>query len=148
MSFATVVALTGLVFSMISISLMARIEKAQIIVVKQIGSNDAKIFAQLRKPLRSRGVVRKKIMAFTIGSRRLLFLRFGATVFARLSSIIFIVESMYPEKAVESALFAAMKTVTVSNRIVARVRKHGENAAEKIKKVRPNYISSRRHNIL
>lgn len=129
MSFATIVAVIGLVFSMISIRLMSTIEKAQVIVVNRVDESSNRV----RNSQMLHRAVTKKFIAFTISSRKLAFLKIGATVFAKLSSIIFVVESMYPERAIEGAAFAMMKTVVISNRVFATVR-NGKYVIERIKK--------------
>jgi hypothetical protein len=125
-SFGTVIALAGLAFGIISIKLMSTIEKAQVVIVKQIDSSV--------RHGRHRHRVTERILAFTISSQRLAFLKFGAATFARISSIIFEAGAMYPEKAVEGAAFAMMKTVIVSNRVVTTVRKAGNNTVKKVRR--------------
>ncbi len=127
MSFGTVIALVGLAFGIISIKLMSTIEKAQVVIVKQIDSSRV-------RHGRHRHRVTERILAFTISSQRLAFLKFGAATSARLSSIIFEAGAMYPEKAVEGAVFAMMKTVIVSNRVVTTVRKAGNNTVKKLRR--------------
>lgn len=124
MGFAALFALVGLMFGMISIKLMSIVENAQVVVVRK-GS-------RLRhKSLR--GTRRKKIVAFAISTQKLLFLRVSIVFFARISSIIFIVEAMYPEKVVEGAALAMMKTVVISNRIRVATMRNGKHVIKKIK---------------
>ena len=141
MGLAVVVALIGLVFSMISIKLMLIIENAQIIVVKGIaekGSSSRKRIESLR------GTKSKKIVAFAISSYKLAFLRVGATFFARISSIIFIAESMYPERVVERAALEVMRTVLISNRILVTVRNGRHTIKKKIRRRNHNKSEANR----
>jgi hypothetical protein len=125
MGFAALVMLVGLVFGMISIKLMSVVENAQIVVVrgKRI-SNDLG---------RSTVVPTRVIVAFAMGARKLIILRIGIWFFTRLSTIVFTVEGMYPEKFVEGAALKMMKTVMISNRIRAATVKQGKHVARKIK---------------
>ena len=128
MGFAPLVALVGLVFGMISIKLMSIVENAQIVIVKGVKKTN-----RLR-PESLQGIRSKKIVAFAISSHKLLFLRIGILFFSRISSIIFIAEAMYPEKIVEGAAFAMMKTVVISNRIRVATVRNGRHAIHKVKR--------------
>lgn len=128
MGFAALAALVGLAFGMISIKLMSIVENAQIVVATQVRKGNSR----LRRASLD-GVRGKKIVVFAISTPKLVFLRIGIVFFGRISAIIFLAEAMYPEKVVEGAAFAMMKTVLVSNRIrVVTVRK-SKHAIKKIK---------------
>lgn len=127
MGFAPLVALVGLVFGMISIKLMSIVENAQIVIVKGARKSN-----RLRRESLT-GNQGKKIVAFAISAHKLLFLRIGISFFGRISSIIFVAEAMYPEKIVEGAAFAMMKTVVISNRIRVATIRNGRHAIQKIK---------------
>lgn len=129
MSFATLIAVVGLVFGIISIRLMSIIEKAQVVVIKQVDESSNRV----RNTRTLHKTITEKFVAITMSSRKLAFLKIGATIFAKMSSIIFIVESMYPERAAQSAAFAMMKTVLISNRIFVTVR-NGKYFVDRIKK--------------
>lgn len=124
MGFTALVALIGLVFGMISIKMMATLEGAQVIVVRK--SSHIRIHS--RKVLEVH-----KIVTFAMSAQKVLFLRIGINFFARISSLIFAAEAMYPEKVVESAAFAIMKTVVVSNRIRTITVTHSKHALNKVK---------------
>jgi hypothetical protein len=128
MGFAALVALVGLMFGMISIKLMSIVENAQIVVATRVRqSNNRLNRAALRA---AKG---KKIVMFAMSTPKLVFLRMGIAFFGRMSSIIFLAEAMYPEKVVEGAAFAMMKTVLVSNRIRVATVRTGKHAIKKIK---------------
>lgn len=124
MGFTALVALIGLAFGMVSIKLMSMLESAQVVVVRKssrIRSNSL------------RGLESKKVAAFAMSAQRLFFLRVGINFFGRISSLIFVAEAMYPEKVVEGAAFAMMKTIVVSNRIRAITVRNSKHAVKKIK---------------
>jgi hypothetical protein len=124
--FAALVALVGLLFSMISIKLMSIVENAQILVIKSVRGGNGLSHA-------SRGAQGKKIVVFAISTPKLVFLRIGIIFFGRISAIIFLAEAMYPEKVVERAAFAMMKTVLISNKVRVVTVRHGRHAIRKIK---------------
>lgn len=126
MGFAALVALVGLLFSMISIKLMSIVEGTQIVVRKSVRGGNGLSHA-------SRGAQGKKIVVFAISSPKLVFLRIGIIFFGRISAIIFLAEAMYPEKVVERAAFAMMKTVLISNKVRVVTVRHGKHAIKKIK---------------
>ena len=127
MGFAPLVALVGLVFGMIAIKLMSIVENAQIVVVKGVRKSN-----RLRRES-LKGIKSKKIVAFAISTHKLLFLRISISFFVRISSIIFIAEAMFPEKIVEGAAFAMMKTVVISNRIRVATVRNGRYTIQKIR---------------
>jgi len=127
MGFAPLVALVGLVFGMIAIKLMSIVENAQIVVVKGVRKSN-----RLRRES-LKGIKSKKIVTFAISTHQLLFLRISISFFVRISSIIFIAEAMFPEKIVEGAAFAMMKTVVISNRIRVATVRNGRNTIQKIR---------------
>jgi hypothetical protein len=131
MGFTEVVIVIGLVFGMISIKLMSVVESAQVIIVRQTRLSGA-AFAK------SKAVRRRVVLTFSIGNRKLLFLRFGAWFFARISYLIFTVEAMYPEKFVEGATLKMMRTVMISNQIREATIRRGKHAVRKMR------LSSRR----
>lgn len=120
MGFGAVVALVGLTFGMISIKLMSIVENAQIVIIGAIGTRRL----QLKQ---------KKVVALAIGTRRYFVLRIGIVFFAKLSSMIFAAQGMYPEKAIEGATLKMMTTVQLSNRIGRAAAKHGKHAVKKIR---------------
>lgn len=99
-------AVAALVCSIISVRLMGVVERAQIVVVGSIGQ-------QLQPD---------KIVAMAIGTHKLFAIRIGIAFFSWISSLMFSIEGMYSEKAVQKAAATMMKTVVVSNRarLVAR----------------------------
>jgi len=127
MGFAPLVALVGLVFGMIAIKLMSIVENAQIVVVKGVRKSN-----RLRRES-LKGIKSKKIVTFAISTHQLLFLRISISFFVRISSIIFIAEAMFPEKIVEGAAFAMMKTVVISNRIRVATVRNGRHTIQKIR---------------
>ena len=127
MGFAPLVALVGLVFGMIAIKLMSIVENAQIVVVKGVRKSN-----RLRRES-LKGIRSKKIVTFAISTHQLLFLRISISFFVRISSIIFIAEAMFPEKIVEGAAFAMMKTVVISNRIRVATVRNGRHTIQKIR---------------
>jgi len=80
-----------------------------------------------------KGIKSKKIVTFAISTHKLLFLRISISFFVRISSIIFIAEAMFPEKIVEGAAFAMMKTVVISNRIRVATVRNGRHTIQKIR---------------
>jgi len=127
MGFAPLVALVGLVCGMIAIKLMSIVENAQIVVVKGVRKSN-----RLRRES-LKGIKSKKIVTFAISTHQLLFLRISISFFVRISSIIFIAEAMFPEKIVEGAAFAMMKTVVISNRIRVATVRNGRHTIQKIR---------------
>jgi len=127
LGFAPLVALVGLVFGMIAIKLMSIVENAQIVVVKGVRKSN-----RLRRES-LKGIKNKKIVTFAISTHKLLFLRISISFFVRISSIIFIAEAMFPEKIVEGAAFAMMKTVVISNRIRVATVRNGRHTIQKIR---------------
>ena len=128
MGYAAIIALVGLVFGMISIKLMSAVENAQVVLVGRINSR--------RQSQKEKG----KIVALAISARKLFALRIGVAFFGKISSIIFVAEAMYPEKVVEGAALAVMKTIMFSNQIRIVTSKHGKYAVKKIKtKYRRNF---------
>jgi len=125
--FAALVALVGLVFGMISIKLMSIVENTQTLVTKTVRKRNN----GPPRPLRS--VRGKKIVVFAISTPKLVFLRIGIIFFGRISAIIFLAEAMYPEKVVEGAAFAMMKTVLISNQVRVATVRNGKHAIKKIK---------------
>ena len=89
MGFAVVVALLGLTSSIISIRLMSTVENAQIVMVGTIGKRH-----RLLKQ-------NDKVVAVAMGARKFLAVKMGILFFGKVSSIIFAIEGMYPEKIVE-----------------------------------------------
>lgn len=131
MGFTALVMIFGLVFGIISIKLMSMVENAQVVMVKQTRLS--------RNALgKTRTASGKIILSFTIGAHKLAFLRFGIWFFAKISSIIFTVEAMYPEKFVEGATLKMMNTVIISNQIRASAVKRGRRL------VRTMRLSTRR----
>jgi hypothetical protein len=131
--FAEAVMILGLVFGMISIKMMSMLENAQIVVVKGV-----RVSTRLGR--KSRAAPAKKIVAFAIGTRKILFLRIGIIFFTRISSLIFAAEAMYPEKLVEGAAFTMMKTVMISSRIQAATVRKSKHAIKKIKMKRQRTV--------
>ena len=127
LGFTAVVMVFGLVFGMISIKLMSVVENAQVVVVRQTRLSGA-AFAK-SKAVRKRVV----LLTFSMGKRKLVFLRFGVWFFAKVSSLIFTVEAMYPEKFVEGATLKMMKTVMVSNQIREASIKKGRHLVRKMR---------------
>lgn len=123
MGFAALTALVGLVFGMISIKLMSMVENAQIVVGRGVRKS-----GRLRQGLQS-----DRVVAFAMSAHRLFFLRVGISFFGWISSLIFVVEAMYPEKVVEGAAFAMMKTVVLSNRIRVVTVRGGRHAMRKMR---------------
>ena len=127
MGFAALVALVGLVFGIISIKLMVIVENTQTLVTNTVKRRNKGLS-------RSMGGTRgKKIVVFAISTPKLVFLRIGIIFFGRISAIIFLAEAMYPEKVVEGAAFAMMKTVLISNQFRVATMKNGKHAIKKIK---------------
>jgi hypothetical protein len=114
-------ALIGLIFGIISIKLMTILENAQVVVNGAIGNNSR--------------VARKgeRFIASVIGTRKLIAIKIGVLFFGRISSLIFAVEAMYPEKAVERATMMIMNTVLISNKVGTVAAKHGKAAARRMK---------------
>lgn len=132
MGFTALIMMVGLVFGMISIKLMSAVENAQIVVVRQSRLRGAAL-------AKSRAVRKGAVLlTFSIGRRKLVFLRFGAWFFAKVSYLIFTVEAMYPEKFVEGATLKMMRTVMVSNQIREATIRRGKHAVKKMR------LSSRR----
>lgn len=132
MGFTALVMIFGLVFGMISIKLMSAVENAQIVVVRQTKLSGATL-------AKSRAVKKRVVLlTFSIGQRKLVFLRFGVWFFAKVSYLIFTVEAMYPEKFVEGATLKMMRTVMVSNQICEATLRRGKHAVRKMR------LSSRR----
>lgn len=94
------VAFVGLLFSMLSIRLMAAAESAQVIVAGAIGHQ-----------------LQNRVVAMTMGTRKFLLMRVGIAFFSRASWLIFTVEGMYVEKVVQGAALAMLKTTITSNRV-------------------------------
>jgi hypothetical protein len=125
MGFAPLVAIVGLMFGMISLKLMAIVENAQVVVVRgRSAFRDRSL----------RGNKSKKLIAFAMSTQKLLFLRISIVFFARISSLIFIAEAMYPEKVVEGAALAMMKTVVISSRIRVATVRNGKHAINRMKR--------------
>ena len=124
MGFAALVAVIGLIFGMISIKLMSIVENAQVVAGRVRGN-------RRRDPLNQ--VQGREVVGFAISTPKLVFLRIGIFFFGRISAIIFVAEAMYPERVVEGAAMAMMKTVVVSNRIRVVTVKNGRHAIKKIK---------------
>ncbi|HXV46866.1 MAG TPA: hypothetical protein VD736_09355 [Nitrososphaera sp.] len=120
MGFNALVALVGLTFSMISIKLMSALENAQVIA----GRINSRRHSRMRND---------KIVALAMSTPKLLAIRIGVAFFGKISSIIFVAEAMYPERVVEGATMAIMKTVVISNRIRIVTTKHGKHAMTHIK---------------
>jgi hypothetical protein len=133
MGFAEAVMILGLVFGMISIKMMSMLENAQIVVVKGV-----RVSTRLGR--KSKAAPGKKIVAFAMGTRKILFLRIGIMFFTRISSLIFAAEAMYPEKLVEGAAVTMMKTVMISSRIRAATVRKGRHAIKKIKMKRQRIV--------
>jgi len=125
--FAALMAFVGLVFGMISIKLMSIVENAQIVVGKGVKVNKNRLHRSSVRVVKS-----KKIVAFAMSTPKFVFLRIGIVFFGRISSIIFVAEAMYPEKVVEGAAFAMMKTVLVSNRIRRVTSTNGKHIIKKL----------------
>lgn len=128
MGFGALIALVGLVFSMISIRLMSIVENAQIRVAKTVNAGNTRLS---RASKEARG---HKVIAFTTNTPRLVFLRIGVIFFGKISAIIFLAEEMYPARVVEGAALTMMKTVLISNQIRIATVRHGRRAIKKIKK--------------
>lgn len=101
-----IVAASALILGMISLRLMMGLERTQVIVVGSIG----------------RAARADRITALAIGTHRLLVMRFAIAVFSRLSNLMFMVEGMYQEKAVQKAVSNMMNTVVASTKV--RVAAH------------------------
>jgi hypothetical protein len=127
MGFAALVALVGLIFGMISIKLMSIAENTQIVVLKGVRETN-----RFRRESLNRARS-KKIVASVKSTPKLFLLQLGIAFFARISSLIFIAEAMYPEKVVEGAALAMMKTVVISNRIRVLTVRSGKHAIQKVK---------------
>jgi hypothetical protein len=127
MGFSAAVALVGLIFGMISIKLMSIIENAQVVMTGAIGNNS--------KMSRNK----KRIIASVMGTRKIIAIKMGVIFFGRISSLIFAVEAMYPEKAVERATLVIMNTVLVSNKIGRVAAKHGRSAARRMRTTSLSY---------
>jgi len=121
MGYGELVALVGLVFSMISIKLMSIVENAQFVIT---GAKENKNRFSKYNTL---------IVAFAIGTKKFLLIRVGIIFFGKISAIIFAAEAMYPEKVVERATLVIMNTVLLSNRINRIAAKHGRHTAKRIK---------------
>jgi hypothetical protein len=116
MGFGAVVALLGLIFSIISIRLMAIAENAQVATEKP------------RKLLKQND----RVVAMAIGARKFLAIKIGIVVFGKASSIIFETQEMYPEKNVEIATLAMMNTVLLSSKLGKAFTERSRGIAEKI----------------
>jgi hypothetical protein len=126
--FGAVVALVGLVFSMISIRLMSIVENTQIRVSRTVKAGNTRLSRA------SKGTRGNKVVVLAISTPKLVFLRIGVIFFGRISAIIFIAEEMYPARVVEGAALTMMKTVLISNQIRVATVRHGRHAIRKIKK--------------
>jgi hypothetical protein len=126
--FGALVALVGLLFSMISIRLMSIVENAQIRVSKTVKAGNTRLS---RASKETRG---NKVVVLAISTPKLVFLRIGVIFFGRISAIIFVAEEMYPARVVEGAALTMMKTVLISNQIRIATVRHGRRAIKKIKK--------------
>jgi hypothetical protein len=101
-----IVAASALILGMISLRLMMGLERTQVIVVGSIG----------------RAARADRITALAIGTHRLLVMRFAIAFFSKLSNMMFVLEGMYQEKAVQKAVSSMMNTVVASTKV--RVAAH------------------------
>jgi hypothetical protein len=117
------VAFVGLLFSMLSIRLMAVVEGAQVIVAGAIG--------------RQQQQLQSRVVAMGMGTRKFLLVRVGIAFFSKTSWLIFTVEGMYMEKVVQSAALAMLKTTISSNKVrmaAATTARHTKHAARRLHK--------------
>jgi hypothetical protein len=121
MGYGELVALVGLVFSMISIKLMSIVENTQFVITGAM--ENKKRFSKYNT----------LIVAFAIGTKKFFLIRVGIIFFGKISAIIFAAESMYPERVVERATLVIMNTVLLSNRINRIASKHGRHTARRIR---------------
>jgi hypothetical protein len=131
MGYGAIVALVGLIFSMISIKLISVVENAQVVIVSRMGKRPRSL-----RP-------KQKVVALAMGARKFLVLKIGIVFFGKVSSIIFAAEAMYPEKVIEGATLSIMNTVLLSSRIGKVATKHGKHVA---KKIRSRYNNRVKHN--
>lgn len=82
MGYGELVALVGLVFSMISIKLMSIVENAQFVITGAM--ENKKRFSKYNT----------LIVAFAIGTKKFLLIRVGIIFFGKISAMIFAAESM------------------------------------------------------
>jgi hypothetical protein len=108
-----VVAASALILGMISLRLMMGVERTLVIVAGSIG----------------RVAPTGRITALAIGTHRLFLMRLAIAFFSRLSNLMFMVEGMYQEKAVQKAVSNMMNTVVASTKV--RVAAHRTRLAAK-----------------
>lgn len=121
------VAASALVCAMISMRLMAAVEKAQVVVAGTIG----------------RGIRSDKLVAMAIGTKKLFVLRLGIAFFSRISDLMFSIEGMYQERAVQRVASAMMNTVVTSTRVRVAVH-HTRHAVKHVRQRLPSRGSSLR----
>lgn len=112
------IAFIGLVFSMVAIRLMRYAENAQVVITGAIGQQ-----------------LQNRVVAMTIGTRKFLMVKVGIAFFSKTSSLIFVLQEMYPERIVQGAAMTVLKTTLVSNKVKIVAKKHGRHAAHRIKKI-------------
>jgi hypothetical protein len=116
------IAFIGLVFSMVAIRLMRYAENAQVVIAGAIGQRQ----------------LQNRVVAMTIGTRKFLMVKVGIAFFSKTSSLIFVLQEMYPERLVQGAALTVLKTTLVSNKVKIAAKKHGRHArhaAHRIKKI-------------
>ena len=88
--------MAAMISSMISIRLMMVVEKAQVIVAGAIGQR----------------LQTDRIVAMAIGTHKLFMIKIGIAIFSRISYLIFSLEGMYEEKAVQKPIATMMSGST------------------------------------
>lgn len=112
------IAFIGLVFSMMAIRLMSYAENAQVVITGSIGQQ-----------------LQNRVVAMTIGTRKFLAVKVCIAFFTKTSSLIFILQEMYPERLVQGAAMTVLKTSLVSNKVKVAAKKHGRHAVHRIRKI-------------
>ena len=100
-------ATSALICGMISLRLMIAVEKAQVIVAGAIGQ----------------GMRSERVVAMAIGRRKVFAIKVAIAFFSRISNLMFSVEGMYQEKAIQKAISSMMNTVVVSTRVRVAVQR-------------------------
>jgi hypothetical protein len=101
-----IVAICGLICGMISLRFMIAVEKAQVIVAGAIGQS----------------LQADRIVAMAIGTRKLFAMKVAIAFFSRMSNLMFSLEGMYQEKAIQKAIASIMNTMVVSTRTKVAAR--------------------------
>ncbi|HEX9677137.1 MAG TPA: hypothetical protein VGA14_00045 [Nitrososphaera sp.] len=104
--------MAAMISSMISVRLMMVVEKAQVIVAGAIGQR----------------LQTDRIVAMAIGTHKLFMIKIGIAIFSRISYLIFSLEGMYEEKAVQKAIATMMSTVVASTKARAAAKRTGHIA--------------------